>query len=77
VTPERGLLHHDESRSLQVLHKPLGEDLRHELVGVVDALAALEAQGEGQRAGDVLGSGGCKAIGRNVICAKPMAGVRH
>jgi len=24
-----------------MLHKPLGDDLRHELVGVVDALAAM------------------------------------
>ncbi len=39
------------SRRLQVLHKPLRDDLRHDLISVMDALAALVAQGEGERAG--------------------------
>src|SRR5271166_6651562 len=58
------LLHHDETRSLQVLHKALGDDLRYEFIGVVDALAALKAQGERQRIGDVFGGGGGEAFGR-------------
>ena len=41
--------HDHEARSLQMLDKPLGDDLRHDLIRVVDALAALVAQGEGQR----------------------------
>ena len=32
-----------------MVDKLLGDDLGHELVGVVDALAALEAQGQGER----------------------------
>jgi hypothetical protein len=60
----RRLLHHDEYRSLKVLHKPLGDDLRHELVGVVDSLAALIAQGERESVGDVIGGGGREAFGR-------------
>jgi hypothetical protein len=36
----------------------IGDDLRYELVSVVDALAALKTQGEGQRVGDIPGSGG-------------------
>jgi hypothetical protein len=47
-------LHDDESRSLQMLDQALGDDRRHEFVGVVNALAALKAQGEGERVGQVL-----------------------
>ena len=36
-----------------MLDKALGDDLRHDLVGVVDALATLESEREGQRVGDV------------------------
>ncbi len=47
-TPRRlgGLLHDDEARSLQVLHKPLGDDPRHHLGRVVLPLPAVEAQRE-------------------------------
>jgi hypothetical protein len=38
----------DKPRSLQVLDKPLGRDLRHQLVAVVHPLAAVEAQREGE-----------------------------
>ena len=34
-------------------NKALGDDLRHDLVGVVDALAALVAQGEDERLSQV------------------------
>jgi hypothetical protein len=37
-----------------VLHKPLGDDLGHDLVRAVDALATLEPQREGQRIAEVL-----------------------
>ena len=38
------LLHHDKTGTLQMIHKPLRDDLGHDLVGVVDALATLESQ---------------------------------
>jgi hypothetical protein len=38
-----------------VLHKSLCDDLGHDLVGVVDALSTMEAQGERQRVGEVFG----------------------
>ena len=47
------LPHDDKAGPCQVLHKPPGDDLRHDLVGVVDALAAFEAQREGERGGEV------------------------
>jgi hypothetical protein len=36
-----------------MLDKTLGHDLRHDLVDVVDALAALKAQRESERVGEV------------------------
>ncbi len=51
-------LYDDGTGALQTLHKPLGHDLRHDLVGVVDAVAALEAQGEGERVGDIFSACG-------------------
>ena len=41
-----------------MLDKALGDDLRHPLVGVVDALATLELGREGERVGDVGRVGG-------------------
>ncbi len=38
-----------------MLHKPLGDDLGHDLAGVVDSLPALKAQRERERVGEVLG----------------------
>jgi hypothetical protein len=35
--------HHDEAGKLEVLDQTLGDDRRHELVGVVDALVVLRA----------------------------------
>jgi hypothetical protein len=54
----RRLLHDDKAGELEVLHKPPCHDLCHDLIGVVDALAALEAQREGERVSDVFGRGG-------------------
>ena len=55
---DRRPLHHDKARSLQVLDQALGDDRRDEFVGVVDAVAAVKAQREGERIGNVFGSGG-------------------
>jgi hypothetical protein len=41
-----------------VLDEPLGDDDRHELVGIVDPLPALKTQREGECVGDVDGGGG-------------------
>jgi hypothetical protein len=47
-------LHHDKASPFQMLHKALGADLRHDFIGVVLALAALEEQRIGQRLGEVV-----------------------
>src|SRR5260370_33096698 len=58
--PERGAadnprtLHHHQSGALQMLDKALRHDFRHDLVGVVHALAALKAQREGERIGEIV-----------------------
>jgi hypothetical protein len=59
---DRRSLHNDEAGPLQVLHKALGDDRRHDLVSVVDALAALEVQRERKRVGDDFGCGGKEGI---------------
>ncbi len=55
---KRGLLQDDKTRALEVLDEPLGDDARHELDGIVDPLAALKTQREGECVGDVGGGGG-------------------
>ncbi len=55
-------LHDHEAGSLEVLDEPPGDDQRHEFVGVVDALAALKAQREGESVGNVLGGGGREGV---------------
>jgi hypothetical protein len=47
-----------------VLHKPLRDEPRHHLAGVVLPLAAVEAQRESEGVSEVFGGGGRKAIGR-------------
>jgi hypothetical protein len=42
----------------------LGDDRRHEFIGVVDALAALKAQCERERVGDVFSCGRREPFGR-------------
>ncbi len=44
-------LHCDKPGLFKILHKALGDDLRHDLIRVVDALAAFEPQREGERVG--------------------------
>ena len=46
-----------------MLDKPPGDDLGHDLVRVVDALAAVKAQCEGERAGQVGRVGGRELVG--------------
>ena len=46
-----------------MLNKPLGDDLRHDLICIVDALAALVAQCEGERRGEVGRIGGRETVG--------------
>jgi hypothetical protein len=43
-------LHYDEARALEVLDKSLADDLRHDLISVVGALAAPVAQGKARAA---------------------------
>ena len=45
-----------------MLDRALGDDLRHDFVGVVDALATLEAEREGERVGDVGWVGGRELV---------------
>jgi len=52
---DRRPLHNHEAGALQMLHKSPGYDLGHDLVGVVRPLAAVEAQREGERRGEVFG----------------------
>jgi hypothetical protein len=40
VTGERRLPHDNKAGALKMPHEPLGDDLRHDLAGVVDARAA-------------------------------------
>jgi len=58
ASAKRRLLHDDKTGALEVLDEALGDDDRHELVGVVDPLAALKTQREGERVGDIGGGGG-------------------
>ena len=53
-----------------MLDKALGDDLRHDLVGVVDALATLESEREGERVGDVGKVGGREVV--SCMAAGPM-----
>jgi len=46
---DRRLLHDDEAGVLEVLNTALGRDRGRVLVGVVNGLSALKAQGEGER----------------------------
>ncbi len=58
---DRRALHHHEAGALQMLHETLRDDLGHDLIGVVRPLAPVEAQGEGERVGYVLGGRGASA----------------
>ena len=62
-----GALHDYETGPLQMLNKPLGDDLGHDLVGVVDPIPAVVAERKRQRRGEV-----ARACGRQLV-----GGVRH
>src|SRR5271157_2302663 len=47
-----------------MLHKALGDNLGHDLVSVVDALAALKAKGKGERRGEIVGGSERERVGR-------------
>jgi hypothetical protein len=64
---DRRTLHDHETRSLKMLNKPLGDDLRHDLIGVVDAPPAGEAQRERERCGEVFGRGARELVGLGQI----------
>jgi hypothetical protein len=70
------LLHQHEPTRLQVLYKPLGCDLGHQVVRVVDPLPAVKAEGKGQSLGDLVrGRGGvwrCGSLGSLCILAHPL-----
>ncbi len=59
----RRLLHDDKAGALEMRDEAPGDDLGHDLVGVVDALAAFESQGESKRIRQVGGIGGGKLVG--------------
>ncbi len=46
-----------------MLDEPPSHDLRHDLIGVVDVLAAVKAQLEGERRGEVFGRSGREVFG--------------
>ena len=55
VPPPGRRLHDDEAVALQMPPEALGNDLRHDPIGIVDALAALVSQRECYRSGEVVG----------------------
>ena len=54
----RTAFHHDETGALEMFDKPFRHDLRHDLVGVVRSLAAVETEREGERRGEIVGRRG-------------------
>ncbi len=56
--------HDDKPGSFKMVRKSFGDDLGHDLVRVVDALAALISQRERERGDKVGGVGGREAFGR-------------
>ena len=68
----RGPLHDDEAGVLQMLHKALGDDLGHDLVGVMDTLATLVSERIGNRRGKVGRVGGRElvSVGRRTIAGR-------
>jgi hypothetical protein len=55
--------HDDEAGALKVLDKPLGDDPRHDLGGVVNALAPAVEQREREGVGEVFGVVGVRRFG--------------
>ena len=63
--PRSAGFHDDEPRPLQMLPKPLGDDLGHDLVDIVDALAPVKSQRERESRGKVRRSGGALLNAKN------------
>jgi hypothetical protein len=61
---ESRLAHDDKSGPLEVLDKPLRDNRGHDLAGVAGPFAAGIPQGEGDRVGDIVGSGGHESVTR-------------
>jgi hypothetical protein len=55
---ERGLLHHDGSGLFEISDESLGDDPRHKLASIGHMPAAIEAQGESERLGQLISAGG-------------------
>jgi hypothetical protein len=60
MVAQRRFLHDDEARPLEVAHNALCGDGGHVLIGLVNGLPTLEAQGEGDGVGQVTRLGGRK-----------------
>jgi len=59
----RRFLHHHESRAVQILRQPFGNDPRHQLIGVMLTLTPVKTQREGERFSKFVGRRGREAIG--------------
>jgi hypothetical protein len=53
MSAERRFLQDDEARALQAAHDTLGGDSGHVLVGLVNTLATLDAEGKGDCIGEI------------------------
>ncbi len=60
---DRASFHHHEACPLEVLDEAPRDDLRHEFIGIVDALTPFEPQGESESGGQVVGRRGREGIG--------------
>ena len=59
----RRALHDDEARPVEVIDEVFGDDLGHDLVGVVGALPSLEPQRVGERGSEIGGIDRGKGVG--------------
>ena len=57
--------------SLKVLNKPLGDDLRHDLIGVVDALAAAKRSANARAAARSFGSASVSLSASGMVDRSP------
>lgn len=57
MSPERRSRHDDVAAHLQMLHEAPGDNPRHRVVRVMNALASVEAEREREALGDVVGRG--------------------
>ena len=62
----------DEAAAFEMIDQSLCGDPRHGVVGMMDALAAIEAQGIGQRLLDLAGLGRAGRLGWYLLCHRPV-----